>query len=67
MPRIKIVTETILEIKHSKNQESIEIASTWAKKVSHFIELVRKTLVKDVDYINQRITSIKIQKDGEEK
>ena len=67
MPRVKIVTETILEIKHAKDQESIEIASTWSKKVSHFLELVRKTLVKDVDYINQRITSIKIQKDDKEK
>ncbi len=67
MPRIKIVTETILEIKHSKDQESIEKASAWVKKVSHFLDLVRKTLVQDVDFINQRITSIKIEKDGEER
>ncbi len=64
MKRIKIVTETIIEISSSKgDQQAIERASNWGKKVSDFLKLVRKTLVKDVDFINQRITSIEIEKD----
>ena len=66
MVRIKIVTETILEIKVSKDKEAIERASDWCKKVSGFFQLVRKTLVQDVDFVNQKITSIKIEKDSEE-
>ena len=67
MPRIKIITETTLEINHSEDQEAIERASNWGKKVLDFLYLVRNTLVQDVDFINQRITSIKIEKDLEEK
>ncbi len=67
MPKIKIVTETILEINHSSEQESIEKASNWGKKVSDFLQLVQKTLVQDVNFINQRITSIKIEQDRKEK
>ena len=64
MKRIKIVTETILEINSSKgDQHAIERASNWGEKVSDFLKLVRNTLVKDVDFINQRITSIEIEKD----
>ena len=64
MKRIKIVTETILEINSSKgDQQAIESASYWGEKVSDFLKLVRNTLVKDVDFINQRITSIEIEKD----
>ncbi len=64
MKRIKIVTETILEIDPSPgDQKAIERASSWGEKVSDFLKLVRNTLVKDVDFINQRITSIEIEKD----
>ena len=67
MTRIKIVTETILEINPSSgDQKDIERASNWGKKVSDFLNLVRNTLVKDVDFINQRITSIQIDKDQKE-
>ena len=67
MPRIKIVTETTLEINLSEDQEAIQSASNWGKKLSDFLYLVRNTLVQDVDFINQRITSIEIEKDLEEK
>ena len=67
MTRVKIVTETILEIKPSLGAEKdIERASNWGVKVSDFLNLVRNTLVKDVDFINQRITSIQIDKDQKE-
>ena len=68
MARIKIVTETILEINPSAgDQKDIQRASNWGKKVSDFLNLVRNTLVKDVDFINQKITSIQIDKDQKEK
>ena len=67
MTRVKIITETILEINSPHEQEVIESASNWSNKVSDFLNLVRKTLVKDVDFINQRITSIKIEKGQKEK
>ena len=67
MPRIRIVTETILEIKKLRDQEAIEKGSNWAGKVSDFLDLVRKTLVQDVEFIKQRITSIKIEKDSKGK
>ncbi len=67
MVRVKIVTETILEISSPEERGAIESASNWSNKVSDFLELVRKTLVRDVDFINQRITSIKIEKDQKEK
>ncbi len=64
MKRIKIVTETILEINSSPgDQNAIERASSWGEKVSDFLKLVRNTLVKDVDFRNQRITSIETEKD----
>ena len=64
MKRIKIVTETILEINSLKgDQQAIERASKWGEKVSDFLKLVRKTLVKDINFINQRITSVEIEKD----
>ena len=64
MARVKIVTETILEINSlSEDQKAIERATSWVKKVSDFLNLVRTTLVKDVDFINQRITTIEIEKD----
>ena len=67
MTRIKIVTETILEISPSSgDQKDTERASNWSAKVSDFLNLVRSTLVKDVDFINQRITSIQIDKDQKE-
>ena len=67
MPRVRIVTETILEIKKSGDHQAIEKASNWVGKVSDFLDLVRKTLVTDVHFISQRITTIKIEKDGEDK
>ncbi len=67
MPRVRIITETILEIKKPKDQEALEKAYNWAGKVSDFLYLVRKTLVQDVNLINQKITSIKIEKDRENK
>ena len=67
MARIKIVTETILEINPSSgDRKDIERASNWSKKVSDFLNLVRNTLVQDVDFVNQRITSIQIDKDQKE-
>ena len=67
MTRVKIVTETILEINPSlAEQNAIERASRWGGKVSNFLNLVQNTLVKDVDFINQRITSIEIEEDQKE-
>ncbi len=67
MTRVKIVTETILEINPSlAEQSAIERASKWGGKVSNFLNLVQNTLVKDVDFINQRITSIEIEEDQKE-
>ena len=67
MTRIKIVTETILEISPSSgDQKDTERAYNWSAKVSDFLNLVQNTLVKDVDFINQRITSIQIDKDQKE-
>ncbi len=67
MTRIKIVTETILEINSAEDKDAMERASNWSKTETDFLVLVRKTLVQDVDFINQRITSVTIEKDLKEK
>ena len=65
MPKVKIVTETIIYVKSQKDRQAIEGASNWCEKIYDFLCLVRKTLIKDVEFIDQRITSIDIEKDLE--
>ena len=62
MARIKIVTETILEIEKSADGEILHKAYSWQKKVADFLDLVQKTLVQDVEFKNTKITSIKFEK-----
>jgi hypothetical protein len=60
--KIKITTETVLEVIEPREEEkTVADVKMWQKKVTDFLGLVDKTLVQGVEFKSQKINSICLQ------